>query len=244
MELKQNEKIEDLEFNGLKVIQSKNGFRIGTDAVLLADFAKRHIGKSFVLDIGTGTGVISILLAGKTDARKIIGLDVQEAVCDMARRSVKLNNLNDRIEIVCSDVKQIVDIVDKHTVDIIVTNPPYQRSNSGITNGNESELISRHEVLCTFDDICVAANYALRPKGEMYIVHRPERLVDIFYSLRKNEIEPKEIRFVESHSGEKAVLLLIKAVKGGKPFLNVLDPLIIYNKDGSYTEEVLKIYGK
>lgn len=244
MELKQNQKIEDLEYNGLKIIQTDDGFKFGTDAVLLADFARKHVDKCTVLDIGTGTGIISILLAGKTRLNKIIGLDVQEQVCDMAKRSVALNDLQDKVEIVCADVKNIESIVEKHTVDVIVANPPYQKSNTGITGENEAETISRHEVLCTFDDIAKAAKYALRPKGEMYIIHRPERLVDIMCSLRDNGIEPKEIKFVEPHLGEKPNLVMIKAVKDGSPFLKILDTLVMYNADGGYTDEVLKIYGK
>lgn len=244
MELKPNEKIEDLEYNGLKIIQSKDGFRFGIDAVILADFAKKGINKSTVLDIGTGTGIISILLAGKTSAKKIIGLDVQEQVCDMAKRSVLLNKLEDRIEIVNEDVKSIDKIIEKNTIDVIVTNPPYQKNNTGLTSENKAEMISRHEVLCTFEDICKAAKYALKQNGEMYIIHRPERLVDIIYYLKNNNIEPKEIRFVEPHSGEKPNMVLVKAVKDGKPFLKVHEPLIVYNAKGNYTREILDIYGK
>lgn len=244
MELKQNEKIEDLECNGLQIIQTDNGFKFGTDAVILANFAMKHVDKRNVLDIGTGTGIISILLAGKTNLSSIIGLDVQENVCDMAKRSVILNNLQNKVKIVCDNVKNIENVVEKHTIDVIVTNPPYQKSNTGILGKNEADIISRHEVLCNFDDIAKAAKFALRPKGEMFIIHRPERLVDIMCSLRNNGIEPKEIKFVEPHLGEKTNLVLIKAVKSGKPFLKILDTLIMYNNDGSYTDELLKIYGK
>lgn len=244
MELKPNEKIEDLECNGLKIIQSKDGFRFGIDAVILADFAKKGINKSNVLDIGTGTGIISILLAGKTNAKKIIGLDVQKQVCDMAKRSVLLNRLEDRIEIVNEDIKSIDKIIEKNTIDVIVTNPPYQKNNTGLTSENKAEMISRHEVLCTFEDICNAAKYALKQNGEMYIIHRPERLVDIIYYLKNNNIEPKEIRFVEPHSGEKPNMVLVKAIKDGKSFLKVHEPLIVYNAEGNYTREILEIYGK
>lgn len=244
MELKPNEKIEDLEYKGLKIIQNSEGFRFGTDAVILANFAKKSINKSKVLDIGTGTGIISIILAGKTNATKIIGLDIQEHVCDMARRSVELNNLQDRVEIVNDDVKNIENIVEKHTIDLIVTNPPYQKSNTGMTGENEAEMISRHEVLCTFEDICKAAKYALRPKGEMCIIHRPERLADIMCNLRENGLEPKEIRFIEPHLGEKPNMVLVKAIKDGKPFLRFEKALVMYKDNGEYTDEILEIYEK
>lgn len=244
MKLKPEEKIEDLEYNGLKIIQKKDGFRFGIDAVILSDFVKKNIDKSIVLDIGTGTGIISILLAGKTNAKKIIGLDIQQQVCDMAKRSVELNNLQERVEIVNGDVKNIENIIERNSVDIIVTNPPYQKGNTGLLSENESEKISRHEILCTFEDICKSAKYVLKSKGEMYIIHRPERIVDIMCFLRNNGIEPKEIRFVEPHLGEKPNLVLIKAIKNGNPFLKVHTPLVIYNSDRTYTSEILKIYGK
>jgi len=244
MELKSNEKIEDLECNGLKIIQSNNGFKFGTDAVILADFAKKHVDNKNVLDIGTGTGIISILLAGKTNVKKIVGVDIQKDVCDMAQRSVELNKLENKIEIINIDIKDIDKIIEKHTIDIIVTNPPYQKESTGKTGKNEAEFISRHEIKCNFEDICKSAKYVLRPKGEMYIIHRPERLVDIICSLRDNGIEPKEIKFVEPHLGKKPNMVMIKAVKGGRPFLRLLDSLVMYEDNGNYTRDLLKIYGK
>lgn len=244
MELKLNEKIEDLQYNGLKIIQSDDGFKFGVDAVILADFAKRNLNNTTVLDIGTGTGIISILLAAKTKLNKIIGLEIQKEVCEMAKRSVKLNNLEEKIEIINEDVKNIESIIKKTSIDIIVTNPPYQKNNTGITNENKKESISRHEVLCTFTDICKAAKYALKPLGKMYIIHRPERIADIICGLRNNGLEPKEIRFVQPYQDEKPNLVLVKAVKGANQFLKVLKPLIIYEKNGDYTKEILKIYEK
>lgn len=243
-ELKENERIEDLEYNGLKIIQNKSGFRFGIDAIILSDFAKNGVKNSRVLDLGTGTGIISILLAGKTNAEKIIGVEIQSEVCDMAKRSINLNNLQSRVEIINGDIKELDRFIEKNSIDVVVTNPPYQKFNTGLISENKAEMISRHEVLCSFEDICKSAKYVLKIKGEMYIIHRPERLVDVMYYLRKNELEAKEIRFVHSHLGDKPNMVLVKAVKGGNPFLRFKEPLIIYNEDSSYTDEILEIYGR
>lgn len=242
--LKENETIEDLQYKNLKIIQNKEGFRFGIDAVILAGFAKNGINKSKVLDIGTGTGIISILLAEKTDLQEIIAIDVQKEVCEMARRSVKLNKLENKIKIVNQNIKEIEEILEKNSIDVVITNPPYQKKETGITSENEKEKISRHEILCTLEDICKATKHVLKPNGKMYLIHRPERLADIIYSLKNNGLEPKEMKFVEPRSGEKPNLVLIKAVKGGKSFLKVHKPLIVYEKNGEYTNEILQIYDK
>ena len=242
--IKENERIDDLEFKDLKIIQNKDGFCFGIDSVLISDFSKSIRNNSIVADLGTGTGIISILLTGKTNLKKIYGIEVQSEVADMAKRSVTLNNLNEKIEIINDNLKNLKNYFSKGSLDAIVTNPPYQKNDTGLKSEDKRHLISRHEIECNLEDIISVSREYLKDKGEMYMVHRPERLVDILYLFRKYKIEPKEIRFVNPKANQKPNLVLIKAVKNGKEFLKVREPLIVYNNDGTYTEEILKIYGK
>lgn len=244
VELKENERIDDLEFKKLKVIQNKEGFCFGIDAVLLSDFAKNIKNNAKVLDLGTGTGIISILLCGKTNLSKIIGVEVQEEVADMAKRNVRLNNLENKFEIINENITNLEKIYERNSFDVIVTNPPYKKENTGIVNEEKKKLISRHEILAKLEDYIKISNKLLKDKGEFYMVHRPERLVDIITYMRQYKIEPKEIRFVCSHENEPPKLVLIKGIKSGKPFLKFKENLYIYEKDGNYTEEILKIYNK
>lgn len=244
IELKENEVIDDLEFEDLKIIQNNKWFKYGIDSVLLSDFAKKIKKNSKVLDIGTGTGIISILLAKKTEAKEIVGIEIQEDVADMARRSVELNNLENKVKIINDNILNIENYFPNEYFDNIVTNPPYQKNNSGLKNENEKQLISRHEVKCSLEDIIMKAFKVLRDNGNFYMIHRPERLVDILYLMRKYRLEPKEIRFVHSKAKEKPNLVLIKGVKYSGKFLKVLEPLIVYKENGEYTDEILKIYNK
>ena len=244
IELKENERIDDLEFKNLKIIQNTNGFCFGIDAVLLSDYAKNIKKDAKVLDLGTGTGIISILLCGKTKLSKIIGVEVQQEVADMAKRSAKLNNLEDKFEIINENIINLDKIYERNSFDAIVTNPPYKKENTGILNEEEKKLISRHEILAKLEDYIKISNKLLKDKGEFYMVHRPERLVDIMSYMRQYKIEPKEIRFVCSHNNESPKLVLIKGIKNAKPFLKFKENLYIYNTDGSYTEEIYKIYNK
>ena len=244
IELKDNEIIDELQLNNLKIIQNNNGFKFGIDSILLSDFAKKIKKDSIVLDIGTGTGIISILLSAKTEANKIIGIEIQREVADMAKRSVILNKLENKIEIINDDINNIEKYFENNYFDVIVTNPPYQKNNTGLKSENEKNLISRHEIKCTLEDIIKKSFKILKDKGEFYMVHRPERLVDIMYLMRKNKIEPKELRFVYPKISDKPNLILIKGIKNAKQFLKVEKPLIIYNEEGIYTKEVLSIYGK
>lgn len=242
--LKENERIDDLEFNNLKIIQNEKEFCFGMDSVLLSDLAKEIKPNSNIIDFGTGTGILPILLSGKTKDTKIIGIEIQQKMADMAIRSVKLNNLGNRINIINEDIKNINNILKKETFDVVVTNPPYKENNTGLKNLEEGKIISRHEVKCTLEDIIIAAKNVLKDKGTLYMVHRPARIVDICELLRKYKIEPKNIKFVYPKLGKEANLILIKAVKNAKKFLKVEKPLIIYKENGEYTDEVLKIYNK
>lgn len=244
IELKENERIDDLEYKGLKIIQNTKGFCFGIDAVLLSDYAKNIKKEARVLDLGTGTGIISILLCEKTNLSKIIGVEVQKEVADMAKRSVRLNNLENKFEIINENITNLEKIYERNSFDVIVTNPPYKKENTGIVNEEKKKLISRHEILAKLEDYIKISNKLLKDKGEFYMVHRPERLVDIITYMRQYKIEPKEIRFVCSHENEPPKLVLIKGVKNGKPFLKFKENLYIYENNGNYTEEIYKIYNK
>ena len=244
VELKENERIDDLEFKGLKIIQNEKGFCFGMDSVLLSDFAKNMKNNSTVLDLGTGTGIIPILLCGKTNLKKVVGIEIQKDVANMAKRSSQLNNLQDRFEVVNTNIIDLKKIYEKQSFDVIVTNPPYKKENTGITNENEAKLISRHEITANLEDFISISKDLLKDKGEFYMVHRPERLVDILSLMRKYKIEPKILKFVSPNKNKEPNLILIKGIKNANSFLKVEKNLYVYNEDGKYTNEILKIYNK
>ena len=244
MKLKENERIDDLEYKGLKIIQNIKGFCFGIDSVLLSDFAKNIRNKATVVDLGTGTGIISLLLCKKTNLKKIYGIEIQEEVAEMANRSIVLNNLQDKFEIIIKNLKDILEDLPQNTIDVIVTNPPYMKINTGAKNEEKKKLISRHEIECTLEDVIEVSYKLLKDKGEFYMIHRAERIVDIMYYLRRYKLEPKILRFVHSKTEKEPNLVLIKAVKNAGKHLKIEKPLIIYNNDGSYTDEILKIYNK
>ena len=244
VELKENERIDDLEFKGLKIIQNEKGFCFGMDSVLLSDFAKNIKNNSTVLDLGTGTGIIAILLCGKTNLKKVVGIEIQQDVANMAKRSSQLNNLQDRFEVVNTNIIDLKNIYEKQSFDVIVTNPPYKKENTGITNENEAKLISRHEITANLEDFISISKDLLKDKGEFYMFHRPERLVDILSLMRKYKIEPKILKFVSPNKNKEPNLILIKGIKNANSFLRVEKNLYVYNEDGKYTDEILKIYNK
>lgn len=241
--LKKDERIDDLEYKGLKIVQNKNWFCFGIDSVLLSDFAKEIKNNSTVLDLGSGTGIISILLSKKINAKKIIGVEIQKDVYEMSKKSILLNDLQN-VEFINEDIKNLNNIIKNNSCDAIVTNPPYMKNNSGIKNDNEYKLISRHEIKCNIEDIIKISSKLLKDNGELYMVHRPDRLVGIIETLRKYKLEPKKIRFVHSRQGENSNLVLIKAIKNSGEFLKVEKPLYIYKEDNKYTDEVMEIYNK
>lgn len=242
--LKENERIDDLECKGLKIIQNSQGFCYGIDSVLLSDFAKEIKRNDKVVDLGTGTGILGIILCGKTELSSVLGVEIQSEVADMAERSIKINNLEKKFTIINENIKNIKEKVMPEKFDVVVTNPPYKKINSGKINESEKKLISRHEITADLSDFIKTSFYLLKDNGILYMVHRTERLVDIMSELRNNKMEPKKIRFVYSNEDEESKLVLIKAVKNGKAFLKIEKPLYIYNKNGNYTDEILKIYNK
>ena len=244
MDLKENERIDDLEYKGLKIIQNENYFCFGIDSILLSDFAKDLKKDSNVLDIGTGTGIISILLAKKTECKKIYALEIQKEISEMAGRSVKLNNLENTIEIINDNIKNIEKYLDKNSINAIVTNPPYKKRETGIENQDKRKLISRHEMKASLEDFIKISKDMLKDKGEIYIVHRPERLVDLLTTMRNYKIEPKKVRLVYSNINAVPKLVLVQGIKNARPFLKMEKNLYVYNENGEYTDEILKIYNK
>ena len=244
MKLKENERIDDLEFKGLKIIQNKNGFCFGIDSVILSDFAKNVKPNSNIMDLGTGTGILPILLSAKTEAKKIWGIEIQEDVANMAKRSILLNKLEEKIEIINENILNLESKFEKNSIDVIVTNPPYKKKGTGVINEKESKLIARHEITASLEDFIEISSKLLKYKGEIFMVHRPERLVDILYLMRNKKIEPKNIRFVYANKESEPKLILVRGVKNAKEFLKVEKNLYIYNEDGNYSDEILKIYNK
>lgn len=242
--LEENERIDDLEFNDLKVIQNNQGFCFGIDSVLLSDFAKDIKQDSFVLDLGTGTGVISVLLCGKTKLKKIVGVEIQEEVAKMAKKTSILNNLEGRFEVLNDNILNLKNIYENQTFDAIVTNPPYKKKDTGIINENEKKMVSRHEITATLEDFIRISRDLLKDKGTFYMVHRPERLADIISLMRLYKLEPRVLRFVSPSLGKAPNLVLIKGIKNAKPFLKVESDLIVYDSKGNYTREILEIYNR
>ena len=246
IKLKENERIDDLEIKNMKIIQNKDGFCFGIDSVLLSDFAKEIKDNSKVVDLGTGTGILGILLCAKTNLKEILGVEIQEEVANMAQRSIELNNLKNRFKILNDNIKNIEknNINLKNNFDYVVTNPPYKKLNTGKINENEKKIISRHELTANLDDFIKTTSFLLKDKGTLFMVHRPERLVDILEKMRKEKIEPKELKFIYPKINKEPNLILIKGVKNANPFLKIDKPLYVYNEDGNYTDDILKIYGK
>lgn len=243
MEIFNDETLEDLQTDGLYLIQKKTGFRFGADAVLLAYFAKDIVSKK-TLDLCTGSAVIPILLSAKTKTEQIFGIEIQKSIFDTAVRSVAFNNLESRIFLTFGDLKNAVSIYGKRQFDLITCNPPYIESGSGIQNPDDEKVIARHEVLCTLEDVISTSSLLLKHKGHLALVHKPSRLADIIYLMRENGLEPKRIRFIhKSQDSEPSLVLVDASFKGGKE-LRVMPPLYIYNEDGSLTKQIREVYGR
>ena len=242
--IKENERIDDLEYKGLKIIQNKEGFCFGIDSILLANFAKEIKKESKIIDLGTGTGILGILLSAKIENLNIVGVEIQQEVYEMAKRSIALNHLEEKFNLIHASIKQLEDKVEMGTFDAVITNPPYKKNHSGLQSENEKKQISRHEITANLEDFIQNSVKLLKDKKDFYMVHRPERLADIMELLRKYKLEPKKLQLVHPQIGKAPNLLLIKATKNANPFLTIEKPLYIYQQDGQYTDEILNIYGK
>ncbi|QSX07349.1 tRNA1(Val) (adenine(37)-N6)-methyltransferase [Sedimentibacter sp. zth1] len=241
MILKENEKIEDLQCKGLKIIQNKKWFCFGMDAVLLANFCDKKRGAKTV-DLGTGTGIIPLILYAKKHVDKVYGVEIQTEVAEMAKRSIEINGLQDKIEILNIDLKEVTKYLEPNSFDIVTSNPPYKLGNSGIVNPTDQKAISRHEILCTLEDVIKNASKLLKQYGKFYLVHRPDRLVDIMCLLRQYKLEPKRIRFIHPHINDKPNMVIIQASKNANRELKFDAPLYVYNENGNFSKEVHTIY--
>ena len=240
--VQRDETVDDLQ-NGFSIIQKKHSFRYGVDAVLLADFADiKH--KHSVIDLGTGTGIIPILIYSRKRPVEITAVEIQKDMADMAVRSVRLNGLEKNIKVLCMDIKEPPTLLGKSRYDCVVTNPPYMKKECGINNPSETKAIARFEIMCSLEELLIAARELLKPGGKLFMVHRTDRLADIIYEMRNIGIEPKRIRFVHPSIGKRPNLLLIEGARGGNKELKFMDPLYIYDENGEYTEEIHRIYGR
>ena len=242
MELKQDERIDDLNCKGYRIIQHAMKFCFGMDAVLLANYAKAKPGER-VLDLGTGTGIIPILMAAKTQAEHFSALEIQEESSEMASRSVELNQLQERIAVVNGDIKEASFIFGKGVFDVVTTNPPYMNDQHGLKNPELPLAIARHEVLCSLEDVIREGAAVLKQNGRFYMVHRPFRLAEIFGMLAKYKLEPKRMRLVHPYVDKEPNMVLIEALKGGKPMIKIDKPLIVYEDVNVYHPEIHEIYG-
>ncbi len=239
-----NERVDDLERNGYRLIQNPEVFCFGIDAILLAHFARVSNHKQKILDIGTGTGIIPIVMHAIYQKGHYTGIDIQEQMIEMANRSVMLNEIEADVQMKTVDIKEYKEHFNSGEFDIITCNPPYMKGDCGLKNEHPSKTIARHEVACTLEDIISAAGYMLKYGGKMCMIHRPHRLVDILATMRQYKIEPKVMRMIYPKQGKEPTMVLVEGVKNGRPELRVQAPLIVYNEDGTYTDEINEIYGK
>ena len=239
----EDENIDDLQLKGLNLIQKKDGFKFGIDAVLLSDFAqvkKKHR----VMDLCTGTGIVPFLIYGKYEPQSVYGLEIQDDMVDMAKRSAKLNSLDGMVEFIRGDLKDIESLKKLDRFDVVTVNPPYKLNNSGILNPLDKLAIARHEILCTLEDVIAASRVLLKDNGRMFIVHRPERLADIFTLMRKYKIEPKRVKMIHPKMGKAPNIVLVEGQRDGGAYLKWEAPLYVYDENGKYTKEIDKIYGR
>lgn len=242
--LRPGERLDDLQRNGYQIIQNPEKFCFGMDAVLLSHFTDRSIGKNkHILDMGTGTAILPILLAALTKNTTFQALEIQEESVDMARRSVVLNKLDSRIEIVQGNIGEASAIFGNQTFDAVVTNPPYMNDRHGLKNPDLPKAIARHEILCTLEDVIRESARVLKPKHSLYMVHRPHRLPEIFHTMQDYRMEPKRMQLVYPYIHKEPNMVLIEAVKDGNPMLKTEPPIIVYEKVNVFTRQILDLYG-
>lgn len=241
MNSKKKERWDDLQIKGYQICQKEDAFCFGMDAVLLSHFTQVKPGER-VLDLGTGNGVIPILLEAKTKGKHFTGLEIQEGSVELARKSVAYNHLEDRVSIVYGDIKEAGQLFAAASFDVVTSNPPYMIGQHGLTNPNSEKAIARHEICCTLEDVVAAAAKVLKPKGRFYMVHRPFRLAEILRELSAHGLEPKRMQLVYPFVDKEPTMVLVEARRDAKPRMTVEKPLIIYEKQGIYTKDILEIY--
>lgn len=241
--IEEDEIIDDLQLKGLKLIQKKQGFKFGIDAVLLSDFA--NVKKKFrVMDLCTGTGIIPFLIYGKYLPKEVLGLEIQQDMVEMAKRSILINNLQGNLNFINHDLKDLDYLKSLKRFDVVTVNPPYKLNNSGILNSLDKLAVARHEILCNLEDVIVAARTLLKDDGRLFMVHRPERLADIFCLMRKYRIEPKRVKMIHPKVGKAPNIVLIEGQRDGGVYLKWEEPLYVHDENGKYTSEIDKIYGR
>lgn len=240
--LREGERFDELQRNGYRIIQNPERFCFGMDAVLLSGFARVNAGET-VLDLGTGTGIIPILLEAKTAGRHFTGLELQEESADMARRSVACNGLQEKIEIVTGDIKEAGALFGAASFPVVTTNPPYLAAGCGLANPESAKAMARHEIACTLEDVVRESARVLKPNGRLYMVHRPFRLAELMTVMRRYRLEPKRLRMVHPYWNQEPNMVLIECCLGGKPWLTVEPPLIVFEREGQYTAELREKYG-
>lgn len=241
--VKDGETLDDLQLKDICIIQKREGFRFGIDAVLLANFAnvkKKHK----VMDLCTGTGIVPFIIKGKKEPQKIVGLEIQNEFVEMANRSIKINGFNDTMEFLHGDLKDKELLKSIGRFDVVTVNPPYKLEKSGIVNPNDKYAIARHEVMCNLDNVIEACRIVLKDNGRLYMVHRPERLADIFCIMRKYKIEPKRVQMIHPNTKKSANILLVEGQRNGGAYLKWEPPIYVYNNDGSFSKEINEIYGR
>lgn len=241
--LHDGERIDDLDLKGLRIIQNPKWFCFGIDAVLVSTFALVRNNDN-VVDLGTGTGIIPLLVYGKYSPKSITGIEIQDEVAEMANRSIDMNELGHIIKIHKGDIKNSPKELGTNLFDVAISNPPYKKANTGIISEADTKAISRHELLIKLDELVFSASKLLRDGGRFYMIHRPERLKDIILSLDRYKFSPKRMKFIHSKTGDRPSMLLVEATKGGGDFLKIEEPIYVYNNDGTYSDEILRMYGK
>lgn len=237
-----DETIDDLGIKDYRIIQKKEGFRFGVDGVLLGNFAEVKKGDK-VIDLCSGTGIIPFIIAGKKEPEKITGLEIQKEFVEMAERSSALNSLKGKVEFIEGDLKNLKLLEGMGKFNAVTVNPPYKQADSSLLSLNEKERIARFEIECNLEDVIKASKILLKDNGKLFMVHRPERMADIFETLRKYKIEPKKIRFVHPDIHKAPNIILVEAQNFGGKFLKILPPLYVY-ENGEYSKEINKIYGR
>ena len=245
MKTKEEKIINDLVyFDNLKIVQNKNYFNFSLDSILLPNFAPITENTKLILDLCTGNAPVPLVLTTKTNA-KIIGVELQKEVFELAKESVELNDLSEQIELINDNINNIVTKYETDTFDLITCNPPYfKHSEQSITNDNEIKSIARHEIYMELEDVFKISKKLLKNGGSICMVHRTDRLMEIIEKMKNNNIEPKRVQFIYPKMNSESNLVLVDGRKNGKTGLKVLTPLYVHNEDGSYTDEVLKLFGK